>query len=152
MLRKLLFIVSFCLEEVAQPNSNVVTSDAVESLSQEIALLGVKTLLVEPGAFRTKILSATNTKSTTSSLSDYKALTEATLAQFASFDGNQMGDTGIAAERVVDVVRGEGRASGKEWPSCLVLGSDAVGMIRKKCEDTLRQLGEWEEFSSSTDL
>lgn len=74
------------------------------------------------------------------------------MAPFSSFDGNQMGDTRNAAERVVDIVRGANATAGRAWPSCLALGSDSVAMIRKKCQDTLRQLEEWEEFSVSTDL
>lgn len=67
-------------------------------------------------------------------------------------NGNQVGDATKAAELIVDLVRGENRAAGREWPGCLALGSDAVAGIRKKCEDTLRQLREWEDISASTDI
>ena len=55
-------------------------------------------------------------------------------------------------QRIVDVVKGENDASGKPWPSSLPLGSDAVSIIRKKCEDTLRELKTWDDFAKSTDI
>lgn len=85
-------------------------------------------------------------------LADYQALTEIWTGQFANMDGNQPGDPAKAAELVVDVVKGENRAAGREWPACLALGPDAVAVIRKKCEDTLRQLREWEDVSVLTDF
>lgn len=43
------------------------------------------------------------------------------MAQFSSFDGNQMGDTRNAAERVVDIARGE-RDGGKGMAELLGVG------------------------------
>lgn len=72
--------------------------------------------------------------------------------QFDNFNGNQPGDTVKGVQRIVDVVKGEKDASGKPWPSSLPLGSDAVSLIRKKCENTLRDLEAWEDFAKSTDI
>ncbi|KAJ5804868.1 hypothetical protein N7474_010755 [Penicillium riverlandense] len=125
---------------------------AAESLSREVAPLGIKTLLVEPGTFRTELLSQQNKKSGVTKFDDYKALNESFESIFRNLNGNQAGDARKGVERIVDVVKGENDAAEKEWPMELVIGSDAVAGIRKKCEDTLRLLAEWEEVSKSTDL
>ncbi|KAJ5135626.1 uncharacterized protein N7515_004904 [Penicillium bovifimosum] len=125
---------------------------ASESLSRELAPIGIKTLLVEPGTFRTGLLSEQNKKSAVTKFDDYKALNESFEGIFNELNGNQAGDARKGVERIVDVVKGENGAAEKEWPAELVIGSDAVDTIRKKCEDTLRLLAEWEEVSRSTDL
>lgn len=71
---------------------------------------------------------------------------------FDAFNGNQPGDTVKGVQRIVDVVKGENGATGKPWPSSLPLGSDAVSVIREKCEKTLRDLEAWETFAKSTDI
>ena len=48
-------------------------------------------------------------------------------------------------------MRQEGKAAGRGIPPRFALGSDAVATLRKKCEDTLTLLKEWEDVSSSTD-
>ncbi|KAJ5579970.1 uncharacterized protein N7459_005955 [Penicillium hispanicum] len=125
---------------------------AVESLSRELAPIGLKTLLVEPGTFRTDFLLETNKKTAPSKFEDYREISETLKGQFDSLHGNQAGDARRGVERVIDVVKGENGAAGKEWPASLALGTDAVATIRKKCEDTLRQLSEWEQLSTSTDV
>lgn len=87
-----------------------------------------------------------------STVADYHALTDSLISRFSSTNGQQVGDPAKAAELLVDLVKGEIRMAGREWPDSLALGSDAVAGIRKKCEDTLRQLREWEDISVSTDI
>lgn len=53
---------------------------------------------------------------------------------------------------MVDVLRGEGFARGKPFPLRLPIGSDAVEIVKKTCEDTLKNLEEWRELSVSTDF
>ncbi|KAL4891417.1 hypothetical protein BDV59DRAFT_203591 [Aspergillus ambiguus] len=123
-----------------------------DALDQEVSGLGIKTLLVEPGYFRTELLSPQNSMFVETSISDYKALTEAAFGGFRAAHGNQVGDPVKGVSRVIDVVKGENGAAGKEWPKELVLGSDSVETIRQKCQNTLKLLEEWEEFSCGTDL
>jgi hypothetical protein len=78
-------------------------------------------------------------------------LTEAVESGFVSLNGNQTGDPAKGVARIIDIVKGENSTAGKEWPVQLAIGSDAVAVIRKKCEDTLRELDFWEELAKSTD-
>jgi hypothetical protein len=48
---------------------------------------------------------------------------------------------------VVDIVRGEGVAQGREWPKYLVLGTDADGDVREKCKIVLDALDEWKDVT-----
>ncbi|PSR83146.1 hypothetical protein PHLCEN_2v5795 [Hermanssonia centrifuga] len=65
---------------------------------------------------------------------------------------NLPGDPVKCAEIIVDVVKGEGTALGKQFPLVLPLGSDAHGGIKEVCEKTIGQLGEWEDVICSTDF
>ncbi|KAF2450666.1 hypothetical protein P171DRAFT_426993 [Karstenula rhodostoma CBS 690.94] len=69
-----------------------------------------------------------------------------------AINGAQPGDPRKAAERIADVVRKEGMAEGREMPKRLPLGSDALAVIRGKCEETLKICKEWEEVITSTDF
>lgn len=123
-----------------------------DALDKEVSGLGIKTLLVEPGYFRTELLSPQNSMFVETSIPDYKAVTDASFGSFRDTHGKQAGDPVKGVARIIDVVKGENGAAGKKWPKEVVLGSDAVETIRKKCTDTLKMLEEWEEFSSGTDI
>lgn len=66
--------------------------------------------------------------------------------------GRQPGDPRKAVERIVDVVRSEGMAARKELPVRLPLGGDALAVIRKKCEETLKICEDWEDLISGIDF
>ncbi|KAJ5175313.1 uncharacterized protein N7482_001190 [Penicillium canariense] len=125
---------------------------ASESLSKELEPIGIKTLLVEPGAFRTELLNKPASQRAVSKFEDYRPISETVVKNFDDFNGNQPGDTVKSAQRIVDIVKGENGAAGKPWPGTLPLGSDAVSAIRKKCEATLQDIEVWGEFAKSTDL
>ena len=124
-----------------------------ESLQAETAALGIKTLLVEPGRFRTNLLSASsNLRTKRSEIPEYAAFSQAQIEYLAGEDGKQPGDPVKLAHVLCDVVRGEGVAGGKEVPFRLPLGGDCVDEIRGKCEGTLRVMEEWGEVCRGTDI
>ncbi|KAL3461783.1 hypothetical protein BJX64DRAFT_299965 [Aspergillus heterothallicus] len=125
---------------------------ATDALDQEVSTIGIRTLLVEPGQFRTELLSAQNSMFAESSVPEYQDVAQATFKAFRDVHGKQRGDPVKGVGRVIDLVRGENGAAGREWPKELALGPDAVAVIRKKCEETLKTLAEWEEFSRGTDV
>ena len=81
---------------------------------------------------------------------EYDALRERGAARFNSISGNERGDPSKAMELLVDVVRGEGRAYGREWPMWLFMGRDVYRDVRSKCDRVLNTLDEWEDVA--TDL
>lgn len=71
---------------------------------------------------------------------------------FDAFNGNQPGDAVKGVQRIVGVVKGENGAASKPWPGSLLLGFDAVSIIREKLEKALRDLSAWEDSARSTDI
>ncbi|KAK8121827.1 hypothetical protein PG984_010497 [Apiospora sp. TS-2023a] len=123
-----------------------------EALHNETQHLGLQTLLVEPGRFRTKLLSAGNMKAATSQFSEYAELSQGLLSHLAEEDQAQQGDPDKLVRILADMVRREGCAAGKDVPFRLPIGSDMVADVRGKCADTLKLLGEWEPVLASTDF
>ena len=78
----------------------------------------------------------------------YKALKDKKYAGFSSMGGKEPGDATKSAERLVDLVKGEGKAKGKPVPLELALGEDSIGFIKSTLEAKLKELADWSEFGS----
>ncbi|KAE9373271.1 NAD(P)-binding protein [Stipitochalara longipes BDJ] len=136
----------------AYAGSKFALEGIVESLQQETSHLGIRNLLIEPGRFRTNLLSTGNMKAVSSSIPEYSDFSKTLIKAFGEADQKQPGDPGKLVQIVVDLVRGEGVAKGKELPLRLPLGSDCYGLIKAKSEEILRILKEWEGVIKSTDF
>jgi hypothetical protein len=123
----------------------------VESLRLETEPLGIKTLLIEPGRFRTDILCDVNMKFAQSTILDYMLSSQALHKELANDDQKQNGDTTKLVEIVLDMIRQEGVATGRIVPFRLPLGPDVYHDIEEKCYETLRLLKSWEAVIKSTD-
>src|SRR5437773_6730660 len=73
----------------------------IESLAPEVAPFGIRTMLVEPGFFRTELLTPESTKYAQSSIGDYAVRTEQTVAAWNSMNGQQGGDPAKLAVALV---------------------------------------------------
>ncbi|KAH9204068.1 putative short-chain oxidoreductase [Leptodontidium sp. 2 PMI_412] len=133
-------------------SSKFALAGIAESFYDEMKPLGIHSLLVEPGYFRTKLLSDKNSSLIPTKFPEYEPVTRAMYDTFRSYNGKQPGDPEKGVARILDVIRQEGLASGKGIPMRLILGPDAVSEVRKKCLDTLDLVKEWEELSTSTNL
>jgi hypothetical protein len=123
-----------------------------ESFIAETAHLGIKSLIVEPGYFRTSFLSPGAADLIPTKFADYEPITKGLFGAMDVYNGKQPGDPEKAVEIIIDMVKQEGVAAWREVPLRLALGPDAVAGIRKKCEDTLEMLKKWENVSSSTNF
>ncbi|KAI2466859.1 NAD(P)-binding protein [Annulohypoxylon bovei var. microspora] len=123
----------------------------VESLSHETEGFGIKTLLIEPGRFRTMLLSPENLHTIPSKIPDYKEASKAHVDGLAEEDRTQPGDAQKAVKIIADLVRKEGCADGKEVPFRFPLGADCYSTIKEKCEETLQLLQDWNHVINSTD-
>lgn len=113
-----------------------------ESLAAELAPLGLRVLIVEPAAFRTeKMLGRPMFED--NRIADYDTTRETMRKRYEQVDGHQPGDPVKAMRVLVDVVRGEGVAQGKEWPLYLPLGLEAESAIRDKCAKMTGVLDAW---------
>jgi NAD(P)-dependent dehydrogenase (short-subunit alcohol dehydrogenase family) len=115
----------------------------MESLNPEVAPFGIRTMLVEPGFFRTELLSPESTKYAEASIEDYAERTEQTVAGWKSMNGQQGGDPAKLANALVQL------AGQDEPPLRFAAGADAVATVEKKAKDLLAQVDAHRELSSS---
>ena len=123
-----------------------------EALNKEVAPFGVRTLIANPGYFETKILSANADYYPATTIEAYQPIRDAVVEFMVGMSSQQGlgGDLNKAAEVIVDVVKGEGVAQGRDMPKRIVLGADSVGGIEAKCRGTLKEIEEWRAVSVST--
>lgn len=123
-------------------------------LAGEVGPLGIKHLLVEPGRFRTELLKQDGdfrTTSGSSGIADYREISEANKRDIAFESDKQRGDPVKGAQVIYDVVTSSGVAKGKEMPSFLPLGVDAVEDISAAAQAAIDVCQEWKDIASSTD-
>jgi len=114
-----------------------------EALAQEVAPLGIKVTLVEPGPFRTH-WAGDSAKIAERSIPDYENTAHATTKQIQGYNGNQPGDPVKAAQAII-------RAVGSATPPVhLPLGEIAIDRIREKMRNLEKEIAAWEEVSVKT--
>jgi NAD(P)-dependent dehydrogenase (short-subunit alcohol dehydrogenase family) len=115
-----------------------------EVLATEMAPLGVKVTIVEPGGFRTDFAGASTSISEGNPA--YAETVGKTAAMQRDYDGKQPGDPSRAANAIIAIV------SSDDPPLRLVLGSDAYARAERTDEARLAELRAWRETSASTDF
>jgi NAD(P)-dependent dehydrogenase (short-subunit alcohol dehydrogenase family) len=118
----------------------------MESLTPEVAPFGIRTTVVEPGFFRTDLLTPESTNYAAPSLDDYAERTRQTVSAWHGMNGRQGGDPAKLAAALVEV------AGHDEPPVRWVAGADAVQGVEQKAKDLLAQVGAHRELSSSLAL
>ena len=115
----------------------------IESLAPEVAPFGIRTMLVEPGFFRTELLTDESTKWPEPSIDDYAEKTRQTVTAWKEMNGLQGGDPAKLAKALVQL------ASQAEPPLRWPAGADAVETFEKKAKELLAQANAHRELSSS---
>jgi len=115
----------------------------MESLTPEIAPFGIRTLLVEPGFFRTELLSNDSTTYAQPSLDDYAEKTREIVAAWKGMDGKQGGDPAKLADALVQLV------ALRDPPTRFAAGADAIQTFEGKARALLSQAQAHRELSSS---
>jgi NAD(P)-dependent dehydrogenase (short-subunit alcohol dehydrogenase family) len=115
----------------------------MESLTPEVAPFGVRTMVVEPGFFRTDLLTPESTSYAEPSIEDYAERTRQTVAAWTGMNGLQGGDPAKLARGLVQL------AGSQEPPVRWVAGADAVAGVEQKAKDLLTQVDAHRELSSS---
>jgi NAD(P)-dependent dehydrogenase (short-subunit alcohol dehydrogenase family) len=117
-----------------------------ESLRQEVEPLGIKVMLVAPGAFRTRARSTGYSHSETPVLADYAGTVGVLREALVAMNGTQPGDPRRAARAVVEAVN-----SGNP-PHHLVLGNLGFDQVSAKLEAMLSELRAWEHVARGADF
>jgi NAD(P)-dependent dehydrogenase (short-subunit alcohol dehydrogenase family) len=117
----------------------------MESLAPEVAPFGIRTMLVEPGFFRTELLTPESTKYAESSIADYAERTEQTITAWQNMNGQQGGDPAKLADALVRL------AAQDDPPLRFAAGADAVTTFENRAKLLLEQADANRELSSHLD-
>ena len=128
--------------ETAYAGSKFAVEGISEVLAMEVAHLGIKVTLVEPGAVRTSFGDAAVMQQV--EISDYRPSVGVSLEWFESLMGKQPNDPNRVAAAVLRAV------DSPEPPLHLVLGPEAVKAVREKLDAQLRELDAWADVGAST--
>ncbi|MGY4645264.1 SDR family NAD(P)-dependent oxidoreductase [Cellulomonas sp. URHB0016] len=115
----------------------------MESLTPEVAPFGIRTMLVEPGFFRTDLLTPESTTYAAPSIDDYAERTRQTVTAWTAMNGRQAGDPARLAAALVRL------AGSAQPPLRFVAGADAVDAVEQKARALLAQAGTHRALSSS---
>lgn len=116
-----------------------------DALRKEVASLGIKVMVVEPGPFRTDFAGRSLQQSLTE-IPDYAATAGARRKGKDHSDGNQPGDPARAAELIISILQVA------QPPFRLVLGNRALAVIRNELHERLAEISLWEDESRTADF
>jgi NAD(P)-dependent dehydrogenase (short-subunit alcohol dehydrogenase family) len=117
-----------------------------EALAGEVAPLGIRVTVVEPGFFRTDFLDETSLSRTALEIDDYCDSVGKTRSHAADVNHGQRGDPRKLAQAFIRLV------NAKNPPLRLPLGSDTVERIEAKNAFVAKELAEWRSVATSTDF
>jgi len=113
-----------------------------EALAKEVAHLGIRVTIVEPGPFRTDFAGRSMRRA--EPIKDYAESVGQAHERFLAMDGAQPNDPARGARAIIQAVEAP------EPPLRLPLGEEALRMIRAKLEEQRRELDAWERLSTTT--
>lgn len=115
-----------------------------DGLKKEVSPLGIRVIVVEPGAFRTNFFS-TSLRGTQMKIKDYQDTAWKRYPENAIDTKDQPGDPDKAAKVLLKAVEAENP------PFRLLLSKQAVDFARKEYQERLAEIDEWERLSETTD-
>lgn len=116
-----------------------------DALRREVGPLGIKVLIVEPGAFRTDFAGRSLHGSITA-IDDYKETAGLRRKENDKTDGTQPGDPKRAAMAIIKAMTGD------HLPFRLLLGSDAIQIVTTELDSQLKEIEDWKDLSISTNF
>lgn len=116
-----------------------------EALYQEVSPLGIKVMIVEPGAFRTKFYDEA-LKGTTKPIADYAETAGKRHVENEKNNRDQLGNPDKGGRVIVDTIEQD------VYPKRLPLGSDAARLVEKVLTDRLAEVQAWKEVSGRSDF
>lgn len=126
------------------------TKFAVEAISEamthELAPLGIRSVAIEPGPFRTNFLDGSSLAIASTEIDDYAATGGAARTWATDSNYSQQGDPLKAAKVIVDLFDQD------DLPERIQLGSSAFDDVAEKLARTARDQEQWRAVSLSTDF
>ena len=118
----------------------------MESLRPEVAPFGIHTTIVNPGFFRTALLTKESTRYGELSIDDYAERRRDQLAFWQSQNGKQIGDPAKLAKALITI------ASQEPPPARFIAGADAIAGAEEKVATLKEQIDTNRELSTSLAL
>jgi NAD(P)-dependent dehydrogenase (short-subunit alcohol dehydrogenase family) len=115
----------------------------MESLQAEIAPFGIATTIVNPGFFRTELLTEQSTNYAEPSIPDYDDRRGPLVEYWKAQNGQQSGDPAKLARALITI------ASEKQPPRRFIAGADALATAEQKIADLKAQIEAHRELSTS---
>ena len=115
----------------------------MEALRAEVAPFGILTTIVNPGFFRTELLTEQSTTYAQASVADYDARRAPLLEYWQAQNGQQVGDPAKLAQALLTV------AGQEPPPRRFIAGADAIGTAEQKIADLLADVASNRQLSTS---
>ena len=118
----------------------------MEALQAEVAPFGIHTTIVNPGFFRTELLTQESTTYAKPSIADYAERHAARREWYESQHGQQSGDPAKLAQALVMIV------GQQPPPRRFIAGDDAMAVAEQKVQDLQQQIEAYRDLSTSMAL
>jgi NAD(P)-dependent dehydrogenase (short-subunit alcohol dehydrogenase family) len=115
----------------------------MESLAPEIEPFGIHTTVVNPGFFRTELLTKESTNYAPATIEDYAERNAAQREFWEGMNGKQGGDPAKLAQALVTITELE------QPPFRFIAGADAIAQAEEKLAERRQQIDAHRELSSS---
>ena len=115
-----------------------------DTLAKEVKAFGIAVTAVAPGSFRTD-WAGRSMQRTARSIAEYDTLFDPVRQARQEKSGKQLGDPAKAARAMLAAIEAEAP------PTHLLLGSDALQLVRARLADLRCEFDAWEELTVSTD-
>ena len=118
----------------------------MEGLQPEVAPFGINTTIVNPGFFRTELLTQESTNYAEPSIADYAERHAARREWYEAQNGQQSGDPAKLAQALLTI------ASLQSPPRRFIAGADAISIAEQKVQDLQQQISAYRDLSTSMAL
>ena len=115
----------------------------MESLQPEVEPFGITTTIVNPGFFRTDLLTQESAAYAAPSIADYADRHAERVQWYESMNGQQAGDPAKLARALITI------ASQEQPPRRFIAGADAIGIAEQKAKDLQEQANAFRDLSTS---
>ena len=115
----------------------------MESLEPEVAPFGISTTIVNPGMFRTELLTEQSAFYAEPSIEDYAERHAARRAWYEAQNGQQAGDPAKLAQALIMI------AGQEPPPRRFIAGADAIAIAEQKVQDLQQQINAYRDLSTS---
>jgi NAD(P)-dependent dehydrogenase (short-subunit alcohol dehydrogenase family) len=118
----------------------------MESVQAEVEPFGIQTMIVNPGFFRTELLTEESTDYAVASIPDYDPLRAQQMEFWTGYNGKQSGDPSKLAQALLTLT------ARNDLPRRFIAGADAIGTAEQKVATLRQQIDAHRDLSSSLDL